>query len=180
MKQKIKITLKNILLIIFLLFNINAVGQTAENSLVKLADLVNIKLPENAKKITKEEFRASLISTYKDTEAGNGEFYKIGNYSFQFVCSNKKFDSGKANKLKKFMDELFSTSPKGYSSELRYVNNYTAVIIHKVDGYTAWCNGYCFNNALKGGFNIHLDYKTTNEADAEEALNKVLNNISFK
>jgi len=144
-----------------------------------------LNLPQGNEKPAKQAI-LSYLKTRKNTQIINPETPNVLTYRFGDILFQINADSGMIPKdrLEKFkmVRDNFSTQVPGqkYSSELKTLKNYRAVLIKTQTEDFCYYRFMAVNNANNKIVFATMEYNKTEEAKAKSILEHILNHLKFK
>ena len=157
-----------------------------------LSDVINITLPKNAEKLTKEKLKLtdqpSAHISYKRIPVidknGKGEYYNVNGIFM-------RLNVGYGNTLQDYLEDtqavfkdmagLSGSLPPNYHSQIKNINNFKVLIIYKDESENV--GSYSFfsvNNPKTSAFNGIMEFNKPQKNKATAILDEMLKSVTFK
>jgi hypothetical protein len=147
---------------------------------------VNINLPKNTQKITKEEALQHVTKTFNNDKILYNSIsrrrfdnvYKINNVLISLFTDNQKVNGDHLYLTKKGFDELFKENHT-YSATLKSVNDYSALIINYSLVNVYYYRLFCYNKDNSKAVTGILEYNQSDAIQAKTILDELIKGIRF-
>lgn len=154
---------------------------------VILNDAVNVKLPQRAEKLNKEQALSYVGKQFNNNKSAlyairnTNQLYKVDNVLISFFTAKGSIEDDHLNKLKKGLDET-SKNDKTYTSSIRTVNGNQILVTHYSRSDIEYYDFFCFSgnksnltSAISGG----LQFAKADHDNGTAILTDILNSLEF-
>ena len=178
---------KATILVLAIMYSLASMGQQRI-----LSDVVNITLPKNSEKLTKEKLKSTdQPSAHINPRRvpvidknGKGDYFKVNGILMQL-------NAGYANNSKDYLEDtqavfkemagLSGSLPPNYHSQIKNINNFKVLIIYKDESENV--GSYSFfsvNNSKTSALNGIMEFNKSQKDKATAILDEMLKSVTFK